>query len=179
MVDGGELTGGTAGTPTEIAIGTLAFNADGTLQSQATTASSASFVNATPNQAIAFNFGDDIASGGTGLAGTTQFAGSSTVTATRHRRPRGRATSPSVAVGADGTIEGMFDNGDKPRHRAGRARHVREPGRPASAPATACSTQTATSGKPLVDVAGTGARGSISGRARGLATSTSATSWSR
>ena len=42
MVDGGELTGGTPGTPTEIASGTLTFDASGALAAQTTTASSVS-----------------------------------------------------------------------------------------------------------------------------------------
>src|SRR5882762_2878908 len=50
MVDGGDLAGGVKGTPTEIASGSLAFNSAGALQSQVSTNSSASFVNATAGQ---------------------------------------------------------------------------------------------------------------------------------
>src|SRR5262249_45091058 len=56
MVDGGDLTGGTKGTPTEIASGSMQFDTNGVFQSQTANASSASFVGATPNQAITFDF---------------------------------------------------------------------------------------------------------------------------
>ena len=72
MVDGGDVTGGTKGVLTSIGSTQLQFNTDGSPQSQ-TGSLTASFLNATPNQAIATSFGDDIASGGTGLAGTTHF----------------------------------------------------------------------------------------------------------
>src|SRR5207237_755278 len=39
MVDGGDLAGGTPGTPSEIAAGTLTFTTDGKLQDQTTTSS--------------------------------------------------------------------------------------------------------------------------------------------
>jgi flagellar hook protein FlgE len=110
MVDGGEVTGGTAGTPVEIGSGTMSFDASGKLQTQTAT-SSASFLNATPNQAIALSFGDDVASGGTGLKGTTQFAATSVVTA---RDIDGHASGNliDIQISDDGTITGKFDNGD-------------------------------------------------------------------
>src|SRR5262249_51872221 len=74
MVDGGDLAGGTKGTLTEIASGTLTFNSAGALAAQASNGSTANFLNAAPAQSIAFTFGDDIASGGTGMAGSTQFS---------------------------------------------------------------------------------------------------------
>lgn len=112
MVDGGELTGGTPGTATEIASGSMTFDATGKLASQTTTSSSASFVNATPNQAIAFDFGDDLASGGTGLDGTTSFAGASSVSGI-DADGRSFGNLVDLKVTPDGTIEGVFDNGDR------------------------------------------------------------------
>src|SRR5262249_9934607 len=59
MVDGADV-GGTAGTPTQIADGTLTFNSAGALGTEVVNSSSASFVGATANQAIKFDFGDAI-----------------------------------------------------------------------------------------------------------------------
>lgn len=112
MTDGGELAGGTPGQLTEIATGTMNFDPTGKLTAQATTTSSASFIGAAPNQAVSFNFGDDIASGGTGLAGTTQFAGTSAV-ASIEIDGHGFGNLTDMAIGEDGTITGVFDNGDR------------------------------------------------------------------
>jgi flagellar hook protein FlgE len=160
MVDGGDLAGGVKGTLTEIANGTMAFNAAGALQSQAVVASSASFLNATPNQVIAFKFGDDIATGGTGLAGSTQFAGASSVTALDiDGRSSGKLTD--VVISDDGKIRGIFDNGDKIElAQVALADFANEEG--LSRSGDGLYVETATSGKPLIDVPGTGARGAIS-----------------
>jgi flagellar hook protein FlgE len=160
MVDGGELTGGTAGALTEIASGTLTFNTAGALQAQTTTASTADFLNATPGQVIAFNFGDDIASGGTGLAGTTQFAAASSVNGLDiDGRSAGKLTD--VLVSDNGTIRGVFDNGDKiDLAQVALADFSNEAG--LTRVGDGLESETSTSGKPLIDVSGTGARGGIS-----------------
>jgi flagellar hook protein FlgE len=160
MVDGKDLAGGSPGTPTEIASGTLAFNAAGALQQQAVNASSADFVNATPAQAIAFNFGDDIASGGTGLAGSTQFAAPSSVEALDvDGHSAGNLTD--IQISDDGKIRGIFDNGDKLElAQVALADFANEDG--LNRVGDGLVLETVASGKPLVDVPGTGARGSIS-----------------
>lgn len=160
MVDGKDLTGGTPGTPTEIASGTLSFNAAGALQQQAVNASSADFLNANPGQVIAFNFGDDIAGGGTGLAGSTQFAGASTVSSLDvDGRSAGKLTD--IQVGDDGKIRGVFDNGDKIEiAQVALADFANEEG--LTRVGDGLVIETAASGKPLIDVPGNGARGSIS-----------------
>jgi flagellar hook protein FlgE len=160
MVDGGELTGGTPGAPTEIATGNLTFNTAGALASQIVTASSASFVNATPGQAIAFKFGDDIASGGTGLAGSTQFASASSVTGlTVDGRSSGKLTS--IAISDDGKIRGVFDNGDTVAlAQVALADFANEDG--LTRAGDGLDVETAGSGKPLIDVPGTGGRGAVS-----------------
>lgn len=111
MVDGGELTGGTAGVPTEVASGTLGFTTDGALDSEVTTASDFDFLGATQNQAIGFDFGDSITTdGGTGLAGTTAFAAPSTV----NGLDQDGFAAGSVAgfsIDADGVITAAFSNG--------------------------------------------------------------------
>jgi flagellar hook protein FlgE len=161
MVDGGDLTGGTPGVQQEIATGTASFNTNGALQSQSTASSNANFLNATPNQAIAFNFGDDIASGGTGLAGTTQYAATSAVSATDiDGRPSGKLTD--VAVNSDGTIMGTFDNGQTLKvAQVAIASFQNEQGLTRSG--DNLYAESANSGQPLVDVAGTGGRGAIAG----------------
>ena len=160
MVDGGELAGGTKGTLTEIANGTLAFNSAGALQQQTVAASSADFVNATPAQVINFTFGDDIASGGTGLAGTTQFAGASSVNGLDiDGRSPGKLTD--IVISDDGKIRGVFDNGDKIElAQVALADFANEQGLERTGDGLV--TETAASGKPLIDVPGTGARGSVS-----------------
>lgn len=112
VVDGGELTGGTAGTPTEVASGTLTFSAGGALNTQLPAGTqNLQFRGAAQNQAVRFSFGDDLATlGGTGLKGVTQFAGESRVKDTTQD---GFAAGDlfDVSVGQDGTITGHFSNG--------------------------------------------------------------------
>lgn len=159
MVDGGDLNGGTAGTPQEIATGTLQFNTDGTLQSQNIGASTADFVNATPGQAIAFNFGDDIASGGTGRDGSTQYNGTSAVNGL-DVDGRGAGKLTELKVTDDGTITGVFDNGDQFRlAQVALADFANEEGLRRAGDGLVMSTPD--SGQALIDVAGTGARGSV------------------
>jgi len=160
MVDGGDLTGGTPGTATEIASGSLTFTPTGALASQTVNASSADFINATPAQAIAWNFGDDIAAGGTGLGGTTQFAAASSVTAVDiDGRASGNLTD--LQISEDGKVHGVFDNGDRiDLAQIALATFAAEEG--LSRASDGLVTETTASGKPLVDIPGTGARGAIS-----------------
>jgi len=160
MVDGGELTGGVKGTLTEIANGSLTFNSNGALATQAVAASTANFLNATPGQTIAFGFGDDIASGGTGLAGSTQFAATSSVTGLAvDGRSAGKLTD--ILISDDGKIRGVFDNGDKIELAQVALADFADVDA-LSRLGDGLSAETASSGKPLVDVPGTGARGAVS-----------------
>jgi flagellar hook protein FlgE len=159
LADGGELTGGTAGTPVEIGTGTMTFDTNGALQTQTTTTSSADFLGATPGQAIAFDFGDDIASGGTGVGGTTQYGDASSV---NRIVPDGFGSGSlvDIEVAEDGTIEGRYSNGQ--------TRGIAQ-----IALATFASTdglerkgnqlfsETRESGPVLVGTSGTGGRGAI------------------
>jgi flagellar hook protein FlgE len=113
MVDGGELTGGTAGLPTENASGTLTFTTDGELDTETPGASSWDFVNATAAQAIAFDFGTSITTDlGSGLDGTTQFAATSSTTGlTQDGFAAGSVDGISIAQ--DGTVVGTFTNGQQ------------------------------------------------------------------
>ncbi len=111
MVDGGDLTGGTAGVPTEGASGTLSFTTNGALDTETPGASSWDFVDATPGQTITFDFGDAITTdGGTGLAATTQFASPSTTNGLS-QDGYGAGTVAGVNVEADGMVTGIFSNG--------------------------------------------------------------------
>jgi flagellar hook protein FlgE len=158
MADGADIAGGTPSTPMEIGTGSLTFDTDGKLLSQNLTIT-ASFTGATPNQTITLDFGDDVASGGTGLGGTTSFASGSTVSAV-DVDGRGAGNLTDISITDDGTIEGIFDNGEHRKlaqialadfasleglERAGDGLVV----------------ETSASGKPLVDVAGSGGRGSL------------------
>lgn len=159
MADGGELTGGTPGVPTEGANGTLSFDTQGALTAETAGASSISFIDAAPNQAITFNFGTSIAEGGNGLDGSTQLAAPSAVAALTQDGFAGGQVS-SIAIESDGTVMGVFVNGQRRalaqvvvadfRNLDGLTR--------AGQNAWAASI---TSGEPLVGIAGTGGRGSI------------------
>ena len=161
MVDGGELTGGTAGVATEIASGALTFNTDGALDVETALASSADFVGATPGQAIAFDFGDAIATdAGTGLSGTTQFAGPSNVNGIS-QDGFGFGSLVDLSIGEDGTIEGVFSNGQtRGLARIALAGFTAEEGLERSG--DGLYSQSSASGQALVDAAGVGNRGSIS-----------------
>ncbi|MFT3708908.1 MAG: flagellar hook protein FlgE [Archangium sp.] len=109
MTDGANIAGGTAGTPSEIASGTLTFTTDGKLDTVAGT-SNFTPANATAPQAITFNMGDDLANGGTGLGGVTQFASNSATTFTgQDGAPYGALNN--VQINTKGEVLGAFTNG--------------------------------------------------------------------
>jgi flagellar hook protein FlgE len=112
LADGGGLTGGTAGVAQQIATGSLTFDSDGKLTT-VTQSSTFNPVGATAPQPLSFNFGDDTASGGTGLLGFTQFggtAGVSTATFTG-QDGNGYGSLSSVQVNNKGEVLGAFTNG--------------------------------------------------------------------
>jgi flagellar hook protein FlgE len=164
LVDGAELTGGAPGLPTEIAAGTLSFTTDGALDTETLAGSSADFVGATPGQVITFDFGDSITTdGGTGLAGTTQFAGDSTLNAAT-QDGFGAGFLVDLVVAEDGTIEGMFSNGQRRAvARVALAIFTAEEGLERAG--SQLFRETAASGQALIDPAATGARGFVSGGA--------------
>jgi flagellar hook protein FlgE len=113
MADGGDLTGGTAGTAVEVASGTLAFDTNGALDQETNNPVSINFVDATPGQVIDFNFGTSITGeGGTGLDGTTQYANRS-AHVKLVQNGYGAGTVAAVQVESDGTITGVFSNGQQ------------------------------------------------------------------
>jgi flagellar hook protein FlgE len=109
MTDGGNLAGGTPGTPSEIAGGNLAFDAEGKLTSE-TQASNFTPAGAVSPQAVVFDMGDPTSTAGTGLEGITQFAAPS---ATSFMNQDGYDSGLLVRVNIDntGTVVGVFTNG--------------------------------------------------------------------
>jgi flagellar hook protein FlgE len=109
LTDGAGITGGTAGIPEDIASGSVTFDVEGRLVSVAQ-ASNFNPVGATSPQPLVFDFGDDTASGGTGLAGVTQFAGPSATTFTSQDGNAYGALS-AVQINNRGEVVGSFTNG--------------------------------------------------------------------
>lgn len=113
LANGDDLAGGTPGAFTQLSTGTLAFNTDGALDTATTPDISADFAGgATAAQVITMNFGTDIASGGTGLDGTTQFA---SATAVSSQSQDGYASGEFSGLAIDGTglVQGLYTNGQK------------------------------------------------------------------
>ncbi|MFO0580799.1 MAG: flagellar hook protein FlgE [Anaeromyxobacter sp.] len=158
MLDGSELTGGTAGTRQVVANGSLTFNTNGTLQTQ-TAASNFNPLNAVGPQPLTFDFGDDIASGGTGLLGVSQFASASSATYIG-QDGYGSGQLSSVRIDAEGFVAGIFTNGQ-----------TRTLGQIAVASFSApdqmervggnLMQQTQSSGQPVIGEPGSGGRASI------------------
>ena len=112
LVDGGEITGGTAGTYEQEASGSITFDTSGRLDTETTSASSFGWANAV-TATLAFDWGDSITTdSGTGLKGMTWFSSSSSISyASQDGNSSGNMSGISVA--ADGTISGVFSNGKK------------------------------------------------------------------
>jgi len=108
MTDGGGLTGGTAGTLTQIANGTLTFNANGALTAY-TQASAFNPIGATNPQALNFDFGNPIGATGS-TTGITQFAATSATTFVGQDGYSAGQLS-NIQVGQNGMISGVFSNG--------------------------------------------------------------------
>jgi flagellar hook protein FlgE len=110
VTDGGNLTGGVAGTPTEVATGELKFNTEGRLMSNTTSVNNFNPLNATNPQPLTFNFGTGTDAGGSGLDGITQYAAASAMSFVT----QAGFTSGSLnrlSIGSDGKITGGFTNG--------------------------------------------------------------------
>jgi flagellar hook protein FlgE len=113
LANGAEVAGGVPGTPVEIATGNLAFTPGGALQSVASTSSgTVDFVGAQPAQPVTLDFGTPIASGGTGLDGTTQFSSPNSVSSQSQDGYASGALS-GVQVDGQGIVSGVYTNGQK------------------------------------------------------------------
>lgn len=100
LVDGEDVSGGAAGTPEEIASGTLDFDTDGELTTHTPAATNFLPVDATQPQDIAINF-----------TGSTQVAGDSSL---KSLSQDGYAVGElrDIVIEQDGTITGIFSNGE-------------------------------------------------------------------
>ena len=158
MTDGAGLNGGTPGTLTEIAGGSLAFDSNGALTT-VTQSSSFNPLGATSPQPLNFNFGDPTGAGGTGLAGVTQFATPSASTFIG-QDGFGSGQLSSIKIDNQGVVTGVFTNGQTRAlgqvavasfsapdqlDRAGGNLYAETPG----------------AGQPVLGGAGSGGRGSI------------------
>jgi flagellar hook protein FlgE len=91
--------------------GHLSFDGTGALQSATQLSSSFDFSGgAQAGQAIQFDFGQSIAAGGTGLAGTTQFARPSALNF-QNQDGYTAGTLQGITIDRDGVISGSFSNG--------------------------------------------------------------------
>jgi len=110
ITDGGGLTGGTFGTPTEIAEGTLTFDAGGRLVFLIQ-CSNFNPVGAANPQYLELDMGDLVSLGGTGVKGVTQVDGQSKFRFGQNGHPRGLLTR--TRVDSTGAVVGSFSNGQE------------------------------------------------------------------
>lgn len=144
----GAAVGGAAGVPFSIGTGSIAFDGNGQILSGATGTLTPNFTNATPGQVIAMDF-----------TGTTQLAAASGVSATKIDG-RGAGNLTDVKINPDGTIEGTYDNGDTiALAQLALADFAANEG--LERQGDSLYAETRESGQALIDVAGSGARGSL------------------
>jgi flagellar hook protein FlgE len=113
LADGDDVVGGTPGQNFEIGTGgQMQFTTNGALNTVSGNDITIDFNGATAGQAIHINLGTAIADGGTGLDGTTQFAGQSNVSS---QSQDGYASGDFSGVAIDGTgvVQGLYTNGQK------------------------------------------------------------------
>jgi flagellar hook protein FlgE len=100
----------TAGTPAEVASGSLQFGQDGSLISNTSINNNFCPNNAKSPQELTFNFGTGTADNGTGLDGLTQYSATSAVSFVTQAGSTSGSLS-TISIGQDGTITGSFTNG--------------------------------------------------------------------
>lgn len=156
--NGSEIQGGTAGQNFEFGTGTLTFNTAGALQSVTPTGGAVTF-NGAAAQNIAVNFGTPIASGGTGLNGTTGFGGASDVTS---QSQNGYASGDlsGVKIDQSGDVSGVYTNGQTIKvAQIAIAKFQANDG--LQNVGQNLWTSTVASGDPALGAAGTGGRGAL------------------
>jgi flagellar hook protein FlgE len=116
--DGGDIAGGTAGTPTLISSGggadSLDFTAEGALDVENGGTVAVTFGGGAAAQSFTLDFGSSITTdGGTGLDATTQFADrpSSLNGLDQDGFPAGSVVG--FAIAGDGVVTGVYDNGQQ------------------------------------------------------------------
>ncbi len=108
---GDEVVGGEKGKQVVGASGSLQFTVDGKLQMQAIDSNAFNFTKgALPDQQIKFTFGDDIASAGTGLKGSTQYGAPSDI----YKNTQDGYTAGTIgglSFNDDGILTASYTNG--------------------------------------------------------------------
>jgi flagellar hook protein FlgE len=111
VVDQGEI-GGTPGVNAEVANGQLTFTTDGQLDTSTDIqAWTDTFTGASP-QTVSFNFGDPLVSGGTGTAGSVQYAGADPSAGSGTTGNVGAAVTQNGYASGDLVGVGVQNNGD-------------------------------------------------------------------
>lgn len=157
LTDGGGVQGGTAGTASEIANGTLTFDTSGRLTAT-TQAGTFNPLGAVQPQALTFNFGTGTAAA-PGTDGVTQFANKSEASfINQDGFTSGQLAS--VAIDPDGQVVGTFTNGQTRALGAVALANFQAPDELSRIGGNLFS-NTPGSGQPTVGRAGTGGRGAI------------------
>jgi flagellar hook protein FlgE len=158
LANGSEVTGGTAGQNFEFGTGTITFNTAGALQSVTPTGGAVTF-NGANAQNIALNLGTPIASGGTGLNGTTQFGNPSDVTS---QSQDGYASGDlsGVQIDQSGDVSGVYTNGQTIKVAQIAVAKFQDNDGLSNVGQNLWSS-TVASGDPALGAAGTGGRGAI------------------
>src|SRR5690606_23315947 len=113
MVDGADAANGIPGQMVEMGNGQLKFDQKGVLQEEIPGMNAFNFnKGALPNQQIAFNFGESVKEGGTGLDASTQYGSKSSVA--RHNADgSSAATLSSMSFNDQGVLTAVYDNGQQ------------------------------------------------------------------
>ncbi len=113
MVDGKDAANGKPGEMLEMANGTLKFNQKGQLEEETQGTNAFNFnKGALAGQKIAFNFGESLKEGGTGLDSATQYGSKSSVS--RHTADGNSAgTLASMSFNDEGILTAVYDNGQQ------------------------------------------------------------------
>jgi flagellar hook protein FlgE len=112
VVDGKEMSGGTAGELSEVCKGKLEFTVDGKLNTQEMTDSNFNFAGgALQNQKIKLNFGDAIGEGGKGVEGTKQYGKDSDLI-TWHQDGAAAGTITNLSFNDQGILTALYSNGE-------------------------------------------------------------------
>lgn len=111
-VDGKDVEGGKADQMYEMASGKLLFNDKGQLQEEVSSKNSFNFnKGAAKDQKIAFNWGQSLKEGGTGLDASTQY-GSDSAMARHTQDGASAATLTSLSFNDKGILTASYDNGE-------------------------------------------------------------------
>jgi flagellar hook protein FlgE len=111
LVRGDDLDPTQPGVNVEVGSGALTFTTDGALDSLTENqAISVNFLQATPAQAVALDFGPTIAQGGSGLEGATQF-GMATGVSSQSQDGYSSGELSGVSIDPNGLVQASFTNG--------------------------------------------------------------------